>query len=173
MVDAPPRYAPERSLPPYAFLPGRDPHPTRDPRGHSHGEDETPAGYFAPERWRENRDYLFGVDLYNRGYLWESHEAWEGLWHGAKHDAAQANFLQGLIQCAAACLKVPMGQPRGLERLCALGTDRLAGVARAEGPTYMGVDLEGFAASMRRFAAAEPRSNDARPLLVLETAPGS
>ncbi len=167
MTAATPRYAPERSFPPYAFLPGRDPHPTRDPRGHSYGEDEAPADYLPAERWRENADYLFGVDLYNHGYLWESHEAWEGLWHSAKHDAAQAEFLQGLIQCAAACLKVPMGQPRGLERLCALGTERLEGVARAEGPVYMGVALEEFVSAMRSFAASSPESSDERPLLEL------
>ena len=50
--------------------------------------------------------FLYGVDLYNHGYLWEAHEAWEGLWHQAKRDALQAEFLQGLIQCAAAALKV-------------------------------------------------------------------
>ena len=124
------RYCPERDFPPYAFLPGRHPHPTRDPHGHSHGLEEGAADYLPPERWRENADYLWGVDLYNHGYLWEAHEAWEGLWHTAKHDELQASLLQGLIQCAAACLKIPMKQPRGLERLCALGTEKLERVAR-------------------------------------------
>ena len=138
----PVRYLPERPFPPYAFLPGRDPHPTRDPRGHSHGE-ESPAEYFSPEQWQENDDYLFGVDLYNHGYLWEAHEAWEGLWHAAKHDELQAQHLQGLIQCAAAALKIPMEQPRGLEKLSANGTARLEEVARASGGSFMGIELVG------------------------------
>lgn len=162
------RYAPGRSFPSYAFLPGRDPHPTRDPRGHSFGHPEVPAPYLPPERWRENQDYLFGVDLYNHGYLWESHEAWEGLWHAAKHDALQAEHLQGLIQCAAACLKVGMGQPRGLERLAALGTARLEAVARRRAGPFMGLALSEFVAELRAFAASQPSSFEGRPRIELE-----
>ena len=162
------RYCSGRSFPPYAFLPGRDPHPTRDPRGHSYGEDEGEVGYLAPEEWRGNLDYLWGVDLYNHGYLWEAHEAWEGLWHGAKHDRHQALFLQGLIQCAAACLKIPMEQPRGLERLAGLGTEKLEEVAREAGPVYMGLDVVGFVEAVREFAATVPETNEGRPRIELE-----
>ena len=94
MSEALHRYAPKRAFPPYAFQPGKHPHPTRDPKGHSYtGEPEPPADYFEPEEWRDNEDYLFGVDLYNHGYLWEAHEAWESIWHPSKHDAEQADFL--------------------------------------------------------------------------------
>ena len=31
-----PRWLPEKSFPPYAYLPGRQPHPVRDPAGHSY-----------------------------------------------------------------------------------------------------------------------------------------
>ena len=105
------RYASEKPFPSYAYLPGRDPHPTRDARGHSFGGEKKRHPYLPAESWRENEEYLFGVDLYNHGYLWEAHEAWENLWHPAKHDAEQAGFLQGLIQCTAASLKIPMEQP--------------------------------------------------------------
>lgn len=159
------RLVPDRPLPPYAFLPGRDPHPTRDPRGHSFGEQEREAVYLPADRWRENEDYLFGIDLYNEGYLWEAHEVWEGLWHRAKHDPHQADLLQGLIQCAAACLKIPMGQPRGLTSLTRLATEKLEGITRDVGPDYMGLDLEDLVERMRAFATAEPESNDARPRL--------
>lgn len=162
------RYAPERRFPPYAFLPGRDPHPTRDPAGHSHGHDEGPAAYLAAERWHENEDYLFGVDLYNHGFLWESHEAWEGLWHAAKHDPQQANFLQGLIQCAAAWLKIPMEQPRGVTRLAELGTEKLERVSHSVGGDYMGLDIPAFVAAARAFAAEAPDNNDGRPRIVLD-----
>jgi len=161
------RYAPARAFPPYAFLPGRDPHPTRDPRGHSFGLEERPPDPLPPERWRESADYLFGVDLYNAGYLWEAHEAWEGLWHVSKGDPVQANHLQGLIQCAAGCLKVPMGQPRGIERLIALGTEKLEAVARAAGSPYMGLELHELVADMRAFAGSAPTDVEARPRLEL------
>ena len=165
---ASPRYAPARPFPAYAFLPGRDPHPTDDPSGHSFGRPEAPVAYLAPARWRENEDYLFGVDLFNHGYLWEAHEAWEGLWHRAKHDPVQAEFLQGLIQCAAASLKIAMEQPRGLQRLAAYGSERLERVARASGGRYMGLDVPGFVRSFRAFAASAPASPDERPRIALE-----
>lgn len=167
------RYAPARDFPPYAFLPGKDPHPTRDPRGHSFGHEE-PAVYLPAERWVENEDYLYGVDLYNHGFLWEAHEAWEGLWHLAKRDPLQADYLQGLIQCAAACLKVRMGQPRGVERLTALGTEKLERVASAADATFMGLDLDAWIPRIRAFADSAPESIDGRPPLQLEgLAPGS
>jgi hypothetical protein len=164
------RYAPTRPFPPYAYLPGGEhPHPTQSPQGHSYtGEPGPPAGHVEPARWRENDDYLFGVDLYNHGYLWEAHEVWEGLWHAAKPDAVQADLLQGLIQCAAAALKVPMQQPRGLEKLARIGTERLESVARRGGPEYMGVDLLDFVREFRSFAASSPQSADERPSLVLD-----
>ncbi len=162
------RYSPERALPPYAFLPGRDPHPNRDPAGHSFGADEGPADYFDAEAWRKNDDYLYGVDLYNHGFLWEAHEAWEGLWHAAKHDATQAEHLQGLIQCAAACLKIRMEQPRGVERLSALGTGRLETVVRAAGAEYMGLDVVAYVRALRAFVATSPTSIDDRPRIELD-----
>ena len=94
MSDAP-RYLPDRPFPPYAYLPGQGAHPTQHPDGHSYGV-EHEAVHLPAERWSENDDYLFGVDLYNHGYFWEAHEAWEGLWQIGGHDASQATFLQGL-----------------------------------------------------------------------------
>jgi hypothetical protein len=164
------RYAPKRPFPPYAYLPGGAlPHPTQNPEGHSYtGGPGEEADYYEPTRWRDNDDYLFGVDLYNHGYLWEAHEVWEGLWHKAKPDAVQADLLQGLIQCAAAALKVPMQQPGGLAKLARVGTERLENVARRGGPDYMGLDLFDFVREFRAFAGGSPQSADERPRLVLE-----
>ena len=123
--------------------------------------------YLSPEAWRENEDYLFGIDLYNAGYLWEAHEAWERIWHPSRHDALQADFLQGLIQCAAACLKIPMQQPAGLERLTQAAMQRLERVAKTAGPLYMGLDLAQFTESFRAFAAGSPSSAEDRPRMLL------
>lgn len=161
-----PRYLSGRAFPAYAFLPGRDPHPTRDPRGHSYGAEDV-AEYFVPEDWGRNEDYLFGVDLYNHGFMWEAHEAWEGLWHQAKHDELQAEHLQGLIQCSAAALKIPMEQPKGLAKLSENGTRRLERVARESGGQFMGVDLWDFIDAFRAFAGSEPASADERPRITL------
>lgn len=163
------RYLPERPFPPYAFLPGRDPHPTQDPRGHSYAETGASDGVHVPDSdWRANPEYLFGCDLYNAGYLWEAHEAWENIWHPSKHDEDQANFLQGLIQCSAASLKIQMGQPGGLVKLSDQGTLRLEGVLQSAGPSYMGLDLARFIAAFRAFASSSPVSPDGRPRIELD-----
>jgi hypothetical protein len=162
------RYAPNRPFPSYAYHPGRDPHPTRDARGHSFGAKAERFPYIPPENWRENEEYLFGVDLYNHGYLWEAHEAWENLWHPAKHDAVQAGFLQGLIQCTAASLKVPMEQPLGLQKLAEIGTARLDTVARSAGPRFMGLDVPTFVVAFRDFAQSAPTEVDSRPRIALD-----
>lgn len=161
------RYAPAKPFPTYAYLPGRDPHPTRDPRGHSYGPKSERFPYLPADRWRENEEYLFGVDLYNHGFLWEAHEAWENLWHPAKHDAEQAGFLQGLIQCTAASLKIPMEQPRGLEKLAEMGTGRLETVAKGGKPYFMGLDVPAFVRDFRAFAASAPTSTEERPRIEL------
>lgn len=161
------RFLPEREFPRYAYLPGRDAHPTRDAAGHSFGAPDEPPPYVAPAEWRASREYLWGADLYNHGYLWEAHEAWESLWHVAKREPEQASFLQGLIQCAAACLKVRMNQPTGMQRLAALGLEKLAAVARAHGGRYMGLDVDAFSDAMRAYAASSPTTIDARPRIEL------
>ena len=162
------RYAPRRAFPPYAYLPGRDPHPVSDPAGHSYRTEPEPrASYLPAERWRDNEDFLFGADLYNAGFLWEAHEVWEGLWHAAKHDARQADFLQGLIQCSAASLKVRMEQPAGLAKLTALALARLERVAQDSGGAYMGLDLRHFTARFREFADSSPRDAEGRPRIAL------
>src|SRR5207244_4035273 len=73
------RLAPERPFPPYAFVSPHRPHPRTDPRGHSFGAPETPAPPLNPAEWRRSRDYLHAIDLFNHGYYWEAHEAWEAL----------------------------------------------------------------------------------------------
>src|SRR5438132_716591 len=101
-----PRFVPERPLPPYAFVPGRSPHPISDPRGHSHGQPRQPITPLDPTRWTVSRDYLHGIDLFNHGYYWEAHEVWEGLWHACGRTGQTGRFLKGLIKLAAAGVKV-------------------------------------------------------------------
>jgi predicted metal-dependent hydrolase len=110
----PPRYLPDVPLPPYAFVPGRSPHPSCDPAGHSyHAARESPAAVDAGN-WRASRAYLHGIDLFNHGFYWEAHEAWEGLWHACGRRGAAADFLKGLIQLAAAGVKHREGVPQGV-----------------------------------------------------------
>ena len=53
-----------------------------------------------------------GVALFNAHEFWHAHEAWEELWLEESGDEKQ--FLQGLIQLAAAYHHVKRGTYRGL-----------------------------------------------------------
>ena len=59
------------------------PHPTNSPEGHSYGKEDEEHEKWDSDLWKDNEDYLFGIDLYNYHYYWEAHEAWEGLWIAA------------------------------------------------------------------------------------------
>lgn len=72
-----PRLVPNEPFPPYSFVPGRFPHPESDPTGHSYGFVRSPTTPLDPKRWQESRTYLYGLDLFNAGFYWESHVAFE------------------------------------------------------------------------------------------------
>jgi hypothetical protein len=110
----PPRLLPDEPLPPYTFVPGRSPHPVSDPAGHSYGVAQELAPSPDPDRWPECRPYLRGLDLFNHGFYWEAHEAWEGLWHAAGRNGPAADFLKGLIQLAVAGVKHRQGLPEAI-----------------------------------------------------------
>ena len=137
-----PRYS-QRPLPAYRYVPGLHPHPIRDPRGHSY--ERVPAlNRHAPWRvdeWRTLDDWLYGVDLFNRFYFWEAHEAWEGLWAAAGRDTAPALLLQGLIQIAAALLKTHMGVVVGARTLSTEGIEKLRRTRELQ-PELLGLDLQ-------------------------------
>src|SRR5947208_16103799 len=90
-----PRLVPQEPFPPYTFVPGQSPHPVSDPEGHSFGQPPSVPAPLDPEHWEDCRDYLFGLDLFNHGFRWEAHEAWEGLWHAAGCKGTTADFLKG------------------------------------------------------------------------------
>ncbi|MER9560156.1 DUF309 domain-containing protein [Mesorhizobium sp. M0323] len=95
-----PRLLPEKNLPTYAYLPGKHPHPVRDPLGHSYRNDPVTV----PLAEALGSDvFRWGIDLFNHGYYWEAHEAWESLWHAAKRSTQHRLFFKGLILLAAAC----------------------------------------------------------------------
>lgn len=142
------RYS-QRPLPRYRYVPGVQPHPVRDPAGHSYSP--TPERNRHPswsvDEWRTSEDWLYGVDLFNRFYFWEAHEAWEGLWAAAPRDTPSALLLQGLIQIAAALLKTHMLVPAGARTLSTEGIEKVRRVAVLQ-PQMLGLDLQDV---VRRF----------------------
>ena len=150
-----PRYAPGRAFPNYRFVPGLNPHPVSDPRGHSYraGKPEAPPPPLDPAQWQRSEEYRFGCDLYNHAYYWEAHEEWEGLWHLTNKSGETGLFLQGLIQAGASHLKRHMGDSVGREKLARLSVEKLKRVAAAVAPRrdFLGVELELFIAAVEAY----------------------
>lgn len=149
-----PRYS-KRPFPPYRYLPGpggnRQPHP-RAPGGHSYQQDDEYLGSFAPEEWASCGLYRYGVDLFNHGYWWEAHEAWETVWLAAgQKETVCGRFVQGLIQLAGAQLKRTVKEPDGAASLTEQGCAKLALV---EG-IYLGIDAAELATAARRCLAED------------------
>lgn len=181
-MPAPPRYAPDIPLPPYAYVPGRGlPHPVNDPRGHLFNSPEPaplsldhlpddPASrrlaltalLAADPRW------LHALDLFNEGYSWEAHEAWEQFWHALGRTTPEARFVQGLIHLSAAAVKVREGKPAGVtkhtqrarELLGGSGAAGLGGAGDGRGfdvaATTLGLDMESLGAVIAELAAYRP-----------------
>src|SRR5579872_1167764 len=82
--------------------------------------------------------FRYGVDLYNRSYFWEAHEAWESLWQDLE-DGPTREALQGLIQLAAAHLKEHMQVPTGARRLAETACVHLEKAMK--GGVTLGLDL--------------------------------
>jgi hypothetical protein len=150
-------------LPAYRYVPGWWPHPTADPRGHSYGHPEPDLAPRPPADWARNDEYLFGVDLFNRRYYWEAHEAWERVWHTCDKARTQGLFLQGLIQLSAALLKWHLGSEAGTRKLERLAFEKLARARREAPHGYMGVPLEGWLAEVEACFAALPHAGAERP----------
>ena len=96
-------------LPPYTYVPGYAPHPISDPKGHMQGAS-------LPETW-SNRDHLlWGKRLFDHGYYWEAHEAWEHLWIELGRTSMDATLVKGLIKLAASGVKCREGNAAGATR---------------------------------------------------------
>lgn len=158
-----PRYT-SRPFPPYRFVPGRTPHPRRDPRGHSYGRPEPAPALFSPGRWHQAHDYLYGIDLYNFAYWWECHKIFEGLWKAAGRDSVEGNIFQALIQLAAAYLKRFTGNRHAAGVLVRNGLARLE---RTPGH-YMGIDVAGLIEALRPHLTGTARPEPLIILTVLE-----
>jgi uncharacterized protein len=139
-----PRFVPDQPFPPYAYVPGRWPHPLSDPRGHSYGVPPERQQPLDPKHWRSCRPYLYGIDLFNHGYYWEAHEVWEGLWHACGRSGQTADFLKGLIKLAAAGVKVREGVPQGVKNHARRAAELFRQTAKAAGTEdahYLGLRL--------------------------------
>jgi len=177
-----PRYAPDIPLPPYAYVPGHGlPHPVNDARGHlfnspepaplplDHLPDDPASRRLAlaallatDPRW------LHALDLFNEGFSWEAHEAWEQFWHALGRTTPEARFVQGLIHLAAAAVKIREGKPAGVTKHTQRARELLRGSEAASlgcagdgrgfavAATTLGLDMASLGAVIAELEAYQP-----------------
>ena len=129
----PVRLLPDEPFPPYSFVPGRFPHPTSHPAGHSFGIAPSLPTELDPERWDTSKPYVHGIDLFNAGYYWESHVEFESLWLGCGRHGVTADFLKALIKLAAAGVKHLEGKPEGVVSAARRAAELWRDVVRVRG----------------------------------------
>ncbi len=105
---------------------------------------------------RNRRSSCYGVRLFDAGYYWESHEAWEGLWHAAGRRGATAELLKGLIKLAAAGVKVREGQEHGIRTHAARAAESFAASRTLGGVGQLGLDLDILIQHARSLAGSPP-----------------
>jgi len=88
-----------------------------------------------------------GINHFNALEFWEAHESWEELWLVAESDLDQ--FLQGLIQVAAAYHHLKRGTFKGGVRLFDAGLARLAKFP----PRFCGIDRDDVECASREHRA--------------------
>ncbi len=127
-----------RNLPPYAFVPGQNPHPEKA-GGHMENI-EVKVSALSPQNPEKNQDYLYGIDLFNHGYYWESHVWWEALWNEAGRKGVLADFLKGLIKISAAGVKFKLGSIEPTIGHIDRAIELLSSIQKEHG-TYCGLNL--------------------------------
>ena len=130
-------------LPPYSYVPGGPwPHPISSPQGHSHGQRDVKVPPILNDDWEQSPMFLKGVRLFNAGYYWEAHEAWESLWHAHGRQGAEADMLKALIKLAAAGVKYREGQPHGIETHSRRAGAIFRSLRKRTSPRIFGLDLK-------------------------------
>ncbi len=114
------------------------------------------------DHWASCPAYLRGIELFNAGYYWEAHEAWEAVWHAQGRRGPTAEVLQGLIKLAAAGVKVRERRPAGV-RAHAAGAALLFAQSRQKAGRYqLGLDLD-LCIDRAREVSERPPSDPASP----------
>ncbi len=101
--------------------------------------------------------YLRGIEEFNHGRYFESHEVWEGLWK--EESGPRRRFYQGLIQAAVALHHLGRGNRRGATSLMARARQNLD----AYRPRCLGLDVDGLLADLARCLAETEAESERGP----------
>ena len=115
-----------------------------------------PAEPIEDGRWESSALYRRGVELFNAGYYWEAHEAWEPLWHAHGRRGVIADILRALIKLAAAGVKVLEGRPDGVRTHASRAAALFAQARDEAGPYQLGLDLDEWIDTAASLAASPP-----------------
>ena len=140
-----PRYLPLEPFPDYRHVPGTN----MEIQGRFGHTEDPIVDLPGPDAWRDNTDYLFGVDLFNHAYWYEAHAIWNPLWHRATGNYRL--FINGLAMVSDALLMHHQRDLRGLRDQMTQGTGKLTAVLNAEGDVYMGLNLHLLMRSLDTF----------------------
>jgi predicted metal-dependent hydrolase len=159
--EPPRRLLPDRAYPAYAHIPGTTPHPIRDPRGHSYGRHDPACDPPDLGNWQDCERFQWGIDLFNAGYYWESHEAWEAVWIAAGRKGPTADFLKALIKLAAAGVKLREQNDSGARRHLRRAVElfETAGDSGAGVSHMFGLSINQLRLACERLQAAELASD--------------
>lgn len=128
------------SFPPYTHLPGKTIHPNK-PGGHQHERGEAPTHQLDPEHPFDHEIFCYGIDLLNHGYYWESHVAFEAIWHAQGRRGDIADLLKALIKVGAAGVKQSLGQETAAQAHLDRAFDLLEKL-RQKSSLFCGLDLD-------------------------------
>ena len=155
----------ELPLPEYTHIPGITPHPLGDPRGHSFGK--VHAVYPVPN-WQDLPEcelFQVGRRLFNAGYYWEAHEAWEGVWIAAGRSGLVADFVKGLIKLAAAGVKLREDSAIGAQRHLARAEELfLLTATRLTEPSNDVTHLLSVVRNLKQSLPPTPEANAGQPI---------
>ena len=106
-------------------------------------------------------DFAHGIELFNAGRYFESHEVLEQVWLRA--NGASKTILQGLIQAAAVLVHLKRGNLIGARSLLSKSQTNLA----AAPDQFMGIALAGFRQALDSFVLAAEAGDSSAPRPIL------
>jgi hypothetical protein len=132
------RYS-DAPLPKSAYIPGQTGRPTEAELRALLGDDH--FGIFSPATGACDPRHRVAIDLFNAGFYWEAHEAWERVWVSCGRRGAVADVVKGLVKLAAAGVKNAQGNPIGSTRHARRAAELIAQTRGTLGPVMAGVEL--------------------------------
>ncbi len=135
------RYLPQKALPAYIFIPGKNPHPKKVD-GHMEGEQDPIVPPIDAKRPQLNEALRYALDLFNHGYYWESHVYFEALWNAHGRQGPISVFLKGMIKLGAAGVKLTLNQPAIAREHKDRAIELFEELLGLEGEVFLGFPLE-------------------------------